>query len=322
MDWAEARHFCEVAGARLCTSDEVLADEVKGAGCGYDKFQIWTSTVCDLGDSSDDLAFLSVTGSSEGRRPLGSYSACFDADAGDEIYARCCADVHGCTDHPTPLPTYTPTPLPTYQPTPLPTYQPTPVPSPLPTYQPTPVPSPLPTYAPTPLPTYQPTPLPTFQPTQLPTAAPTPLPTAQPTPLPSYEPTPLPTYQPTPVPSPLPTYAPTPLPTPQPTETPTPLPTYTPTPLPTPQPTPLPVPQPTPPPSPLPTLVPTVEPTVVREPVKVDACSSSTCSDLGWKPSPAGSHLVCAAPMKEDCDGTRHDDEATQCKSVVTNSPF
>jgi len=297
VDWAEARSYCESIGARLCTMDEVLDDEVAGGGCGYDTELIWTATSCSGSESS----FYAVTGSSTARLSpgttvqLGSESVCTDADDSGETYARCCADLEGCSSIPTslptsrpsrlptPLPSPKPSPLPTAKPSKLPTPLPTPNPSPLPTTKPTPLPTiqplplptsqptPLPTNAPTPLPTAQPTPLPTANPTQLPTPNPTELPTPQPTPLPTLKPTPVPTYLPTPLPTPLPSSLPTAQPTPLPTSFPTPVPTYLPTPLPTPLPTYLPTYLPTPvptyAPTPVPTPVPTYAPTSVPTPL-------------------------------------------------------
>ena len=42
--YAQAKAFCEDAGARLCTVGEVSANEPAGTGCGYDSQRIWTSS--------------------------------------------------------------------------------------------------------------------------------------------------------------------------------------------------------------------------------------------------------------------------------------
>jgi len=47
MTWLEARAFCQTAGTRLCTLDEVKL-EPAGTGCVYDAVQAWSSTVCGV----------------------------------------------------------------------------------------------------------------------------------------------------------------------------------------------------------------------------------------------------------------------------------
>jgi hypothetical protein len=91
---SEARAFCESAGARMCTADELLADETRGTGCKHDNKMIWSSTTCDGGYSV-------VTGSStrinEKRTPR-----CEDPESSYKLKARCCADTDAV---PVPSPT-------------------------------------------------------------------------------------------------------------------------------------------------------------------------------------------------------------------------
>ena len=80
--WVDAAEICEIAGARLCTLAEVLANETAGTGCNYDVQQIWTSTPCDDGYyvAAGSTAFLS-------NHPV----QC--KPAASSQYSRCCADV-------------------------------------------------------------------------------------------------------------------------------------------------------------------------------------------------------------------------------------
>ena len=47
--WAQAEDVCLTAGARLCTVNELLDDESRGTGCGYDAHHVWSSSPCDSG---------------------------------------------------------------------------------------------------------------------------------------------------------------------------------------------------------------------------------------------------------------------------------
>ena len=49
VSWTEANAFCERAGARLCTFDEVRSGLAQDTGCGYDDRRIWTATRCKAG---------------------------------------------------------------------------------------------------------------------------------------------------------------------------------------------------------------------------------------------------------------------------------
>lgn len=42
--YPEAEASCAAGGARLCTYAELLANETKGTGCGFDSRRVWTST--------------------------------------------------------------------------------------------------------------------------------------------------------------------------------------------------------------------------------------------------------------------------------------
>lgn len=45
-DWFGARDYCESAGARLCTLEELKSFAITWKGCGYDSELIWSSTRC------------------------------------------------------------------------------------------------------------------------------------------------------------------------------------------------------------------------------------------------------------------------------------
>ena len=49
----EAVQFCEGAGMRLCTLDELLSDVTAGTGCGFDCRYNWVSTECSVFDDED-----------------------------------------------------------------------------------------------------------------------------------------------------------------------------------------------------------------------------------------------------------------------------
>jgi hypothetical protein len=52
----QAQEICETAGARLCTNDELKADETHGSGCNYDFEWVWSSTPCSLGSCGESSA--------------------------------------------------------------------------------------------------------------------------------------------------------------------------------------------------------------------------------------------------------------------------
>merc|ERR1711871_1152906 len=47
--WAHAAAICLGVGARLCSIDEITAEETRGTGCGHDNDQTWSSTPCARG---------------------------------------------------------------------------------------------------------------------------------------------------------------------------------------------------------------------------------------------------------------------------------
>ena len=47
--WSHASSICLAIGARLCTADELQAEETRGSGCAHDREFIWSSTACDGG---------------------------------------------------------------------------------------------------------------------------------------------------------------------------------------------------------------------------------------------------------------------------------
>lgn len=81
LTWAGAKAFCEHAGARLCTMEELQSDETRGTGCSYDNKLVWTSDLC--GDGSYTQAYGSTRRYSD--------TTCEASTASG--LARCCADV-------------------------------------------------------------------------------------------------------------------------------------------------------------------------------------------------------------------------------------
>ncbi len=82
VSWHAAAGFCVAAGARLCTSEELKANETRGTGCGYDANWVWSSTACDGG-------FILQAGSTvyAGDKP----EVCAAPGEHEGHYARCCA---------------------------------------------------------------------------------------------------------------------------------------------------------------------------------------------------------------------------------------
>ena len=78
---AEASGQCTAYGARLCTKDEIINQEVTGTGCSHDGRTIWTSSPCD---SRPNMHWV-VQGNGSG-----SPTCQFDSD--DNFHVRCCAD--------------------------------------------------------------------------------------------------------------------------------------------------------------------------------------------------------------------------------------
>jgi len=44
MNFFEAKEYCELAGGRLCSTEEMASDCTSGTGCKYDSEMIWTSS--------------------------------------------------------------------------------------------------------------------------------------------------------------------------------------------------------------------------------------------------------------------------------------
>ena len=74
-----AASICQDVGARLCTLEEIQAEETRGTGCGHDNDQVWTSSLCEDG-------FYSAQGSGRG-------SVVCNADLAANHAVRCCSDV-------------------------------------------------------------------------------------------------------------------------------------------------------------------------------------------------------------------------------------
>lgn len=82
VTWLAAKDFCEGAGARLCTREEIEADEAAGTGCDVDEHYTWSSTPCG------EEGYMTLAGSSEIRKILNSFCSLPE----DSAQAACCAD--------------------------------------------------------------------------------------------------------------------------------------------------------------------------------------------------------------------------------------
>ena len=82
MTHAAAEAFCAGGGARLCTVDELAADEARGTGCGYDQKNVWSSTVCGAEGNAWKIA--------PGSTLLAAAVECKGSVATRNV--RCCAD--------------------------------------------------------------------------------------------------------------------------------------------------------------------------------------------------------------------------------------
>jgi hypothetical protein len=88
ISWQDAEATCLGAGARLCTVEEIEADETRGSGCSADQAMIWTvdDVACGAGQH------VVVVGSSNYAGQEDKETECRD-DAGlDGEALRCCAD--------------------------------------------------------------------------------------------------------------------------------------------------------------------------------------------------------------------------------------
>lgn len=81
--FARAENWCEGMGARLCTLEELMADEAKHTGCSYDSKRVWSSTPCTIYGAS---GYYTAAGST-----AETLTACKTEDS--RVRVRCCADV-------------------------------------------------------------------------------------------------------------------------------------------------------------------------------------------------------------------------------------
>ena len=196
--WSQANDLCLNNGARLCSIEEIEADETRGTGCGLDNDELWSSTPC--GSDGFYLGFGS-SGATTGDSP--TCSPLLDAaGVNTRNFFRCCADVGVPTATPAPSPTTAPVFLSTATPVTPPTLAPAefPVASPVasptaatstgsPSFQPTIDPAAsIVTAVPVPVPTHVPIPRPTSIPSATTTAVPVPVPTRVPIPQPTSVP--------------------------------------------------------------------------------------------------------------------------------------
>ena len=87
MTFAQAKLHCQSMGGRLCTWNELIADEAAGTGCGYGNARVWTISECGEGQY--------YTGAGES-----AFLANYPQDCSDGSLAvgnvRCCADTSDC----------------------------------------------------------------------------------------------------------------------------------------------------------------------------------------------------------------------------------
>eukprot|EP00730_Choanoeca_flexa_P020100 TRINITY_DN9823_c0_g1_i1.p1 TRINITY_DN9823_c0_g1~~TRINITY_DN9823_c0_g1_i1.p1 ORF type:complete len:1554 (+),score=371.86 TRINITY_DN9823_c0_g1_i1:139-4662(+) len=89
-NWAASNNYCTQLGARLCTYQELLADETADTGCSYNSRPIWTSSECRNGTMK---GYLTHAGSSNDRFANTELEKrCRDPTAA-EAFIRCCADI-------------------------------------------------------------------------------------------------------------------------------------------------------------------------------------------------------------------------------------
>ena len=109
--WSHSSSICRAIGARLCTADELQADETRGSGCAHDREWVWSSTECDGGHmiavggnqwGSDMCGDEAADGSAECAIEEAAFNANGTADpcmcnarcSADDVTnaVRCCAD--------------------------------------------------------------------------------------------------------------------------------------------------------------------------------------------------------------------------------------
>eukprot|EP00051_Salpingoeca_urceolata_P027566 m.482070 g.482070 ORF g.482070 m.482070 type:complete len:3234 (-) comp22424_c0_seq1:122-9823(-) len=87
----EAQQQCKDLGMRLCTFSEILSEETRGTGCGYDYAHVWTSTDCRTCNVTGKL-----THAGSIQRRVEAPKQC--SALADRHFVRCCADaVAECT---------------------------------------------------------------------------------------------------------------------------------------------------------------------------------------------------------------------------------
>jgi|EP01046_Picozoa_sp_COSAG06_P057164 hypothetical protein len=94
LPFLEAVATCKVFGARLCTIEELLANEVTGTGCGYDASNVWSSSRRGSGVSClpGEILVSAGAGYNAAPTPLGlGDPQCAPIDG--EYAVRCCGDV-------------------------------------------------------------------------------------------------------------------------------------------------------------------------------------------------------------------------------------
>ena len=104
VDFDTAANLCMGVGARLCTLSELLLNEGRGTGCGFDDNMTWTSTQhgCPAGQvnaiigseefrGSADRCGPGQDGSTWATSPCPDGPVCTDMQS-DSATARCCAD--------------------------------------------------------------------------------------------------------------------------------------------------------------------------------------------------------------------------------------
>lgn len=94
LPFLQAVATCKAFGARLCTIEELLANEVTGTGCGYDASNVWSSSRRGAGASCflGELLVSAGAGYNAAPTPLGlGDPQCSPIDG--EYAVRCCGDV-------------------------------------------------------------------------------------------------------------------------------------------------------------------------------------------------------------------------------------
>ena len=118
VSWQEAEGACLNIGARLCTVEEIEADEARGTGCNADRAMVWTSD--DIGCAAGQHVVVIGSSNNLGRLDDLGFEASTDCrnDAGGDAEAvRCCADAvvgEACTmaaPHGPPPPATPPPPI-------------------------------------------------------------------------------------------------------------------------------------------------------------------------------------------------------------------